>query len=66
MPTINRVPVTKTSMSLTLVIMQRIQTVVNVKAAVILLPTVGDEIVVPKTFLLFMIHTITLSTQGNG
>jgi hypothetical protein len=33
-------------MSPTLVIMQRIQTVVNVKASVI-----GDEIVVPKAFL---------------
>jgi hypothetical protein len=39
-------------MSLTLVIMQRIQTVVNVKAAVIILPKISGEIVVPKSFLI--------------
>jgi hypothetical protein len=51
MPTKNEVPITKISMSRTLVIMQRIQTVVNVKAAVSILPNIGDEIVVPKSFL---------------
>ena len=51
MPTINRVPITKNSMSQTFVILQRIQTVVNVKAAVIILPKIGDERVVPKAFL---------------
>jgi hypothetical protein len=38
-------------MSLTLVIVQRIQTVVIVKAAVIILPKIDDEIVVTKSFL---------------
>jgi hypothetical protein len=41
----------KTSMPLTLVILQRIQTVVNVKSAVIILPKIGDGRVVPKDFL---------------
>jgi len=51
MPTKNEVPITRTSMSRILVIMQRIQTVVNVKAAVSIQPNIGDEIVVPKSFL---------------
>jgi hypothetical protein len=51
MPTKNEVPITKTSMSRTLVIIQRIQTVVNVKAAVSIQPNIDDEIVVPKSFL---------------
>jgi hypothetical protein len=51
MPTINRVPVTKTSMSLTLAIMQGMQTVVNVKAALSVLSKKGNERVVTNVFL---------------
>ena len=56
MRTINRVPITKTLMSLTSVIMQGILTVINVNATVIL-PKIGFEILVPKAFLVIRDHS---------
>jgi hypothetical protein len=46
--------------------MQRIQTVLNVKAAVSIQPNIGDEIVVPKSFLVIYDPHNNIITQGSG